>query len=104
VKLTACPSCGAPRPAGGRCPRCPWTPHKQTRPDLRTNASKRRHAKAVAAWVAVNGWWCPGWRVPAHPATRLTADHITPVAADGDPDGPLQVLCLSCNSRKAAST
>ncbi|MDH6679241.1 5-methylcytosine-specific restriction protein A [Rhodococcus sp. LBL1] len=74
------------------------TPTKVTR----TWAERQRRAQTVADHKATHGNWCPGYQVPAHASDRLTADHITPVAAGGAPDGPLGVLCVSCNSRKGA--
>lgn len=74
------------------------TPTKATR----TWAERQRRARAVRAHRREHGDWCPGYQVPAHPATDLTADHVTPIARGGRPDGPLTVLCRSCNSRKAA--
>jgi hypothetical protein len=32
----------------------------------------------------------PGWRRPAHHVTDLAGDHVIPVAAGGDEDGPLR--------------
>jgi hypothetical protein len=75
------------------------TPTKATR----TTAERQRRATAVAAHRAKHGDVCLGdTRHPAHPCTDLTADHITPVALGGAPDGPLRVTCRSANSRKAA--
>jgi 5-methylcytosine-specific restriction endonuclease McrA len=34
----------------------------------------------------------------------LTADHIIPIAHGGNPLGPLQVLCRTCNSRRGAES
>ncbi|MFC9786448.1 HNH endonuclease [Rhodococcus sp. NPDC127528] len=68
----------------------------------RTHGERMRRAQAVAAHRLQHGNWCPGHGVPAHAATDLTADHTTPIAQGGAPDGPLGVLCRSCNSRKAA--
>lgn len=76
--------------------RRPYTPREQA-----------RRAAAVAEHVARNGEWCPGWGSrPTHTAPRatLTADHVTPVAAGGLEEGPLAVLCRSCNSAKGART
>ncbi|TXG90681.1 hypothetical protein DW322_11215 [Rhodococcus rhodnii] len=73
------------------------TPTKSTR----DWAERQRRATAVNAHRARHGGWCPGYGVPAHHATDLTADHIVPVARGGDPRGPLTVLCRSCNGRKA---
>ncbi len=76
---------------------------RQVRPY--TAAERRRRALAVQAWVAENGPVCPGWRRPAHavPREELTADHPDPVAAGGDEEQPLEVLCRSCNGAKADS-
>ncbi|QCQ93040.1 HNH endonuclease [Rhodococcus sp. SGAir0479] len=74
------------------------TPTKVTR----TAAERKRRKTAVDAHRAVHGDWCPGFEVPAHPSDRLTADHLTPIALGGAPDGPLGVLCVSCNARKGA--
>lgn len=43
---------------------------------------------------------CPGYGQPPHPASILAADHVDPIGAGGAIDGPLQVLCTGCNSRK----
>ncbi|MFE5790616.1 HNH endonuclease [Rhodococcus erythropolis] len=74
------------------------TPTKTTR----TAAEQKRRATAVTEHRAREGNWCPGYenRQP-HPATDLTADHITAIANGGAPDGPLQVLCRSCNSARS---
>jgi 5-methylcytosine-specific restriction enzyme A len=54
----------------------------------------------VREWIEVNGYVCPGWGRDPHPSDRLTADHVIPVAAGGDEQGELGVLCGPCNSRK----
>lgn len=59
---------------------------------------------AVNAYRDEYGDWCPGYERPPHPAADLTADHIEEIAMGGQPDGPLQVLCRSCNGRKAMRT
>lgn len=65
------------------------------------NAWRKASAAAVAGHRATAGDWCPGWRVPAHPATDLTGDHIVPKAQGGSDDpANIQVLCRACNSRK----
>ncbi|BAD56365.1 hypothetical protein CRM89_00300 [Nocardia sp. FDAARGOS_372] len=74
------------------------TPTKATR----DTAERRRRADAVARHRAAHGDWCPGWQRPAHPSTDLTADHRTPIAAGGDPAGPLDVLCRGCNAARGA--
>jgi len=42
----------------------------------------------------------PGFGLPLHLPTDLTADHVTPVASGGSDAGALAVLCRSCNGRK----
>lgn len=95
---------------GSRCPACATTVEtertrrkRQRRPQA-TASETRRRAAAVADWVAVRGWVCPGWQCPAHPSTDLTADHVIPYAVSGTEDGPLTVLCRPCNGRKQANT
>lgn len=60
---------------------------------------RRRRAEAVAAWVAVRGWWCPGFQREPHPARDLTAAHSRAVGLGGK-DSEVGVLCRSCNSRQ----
>ncbi|GAA1436352.1 hypothetical protein GCM10009616_35890 [Microlunatus lacustris] len=72
---------------------------------LARNSSRRertRRTEAVQDWVAVHGWLCPGWERPAHPSQDLTAAHVV-AAAHGGADGPLTVLCRSCNSRQGVA-
>jgi hypothetical protein len=76
----------------------------QRRPLRRTYSEQQRRARTVADWRIQVGDWCPGYQVPAHAAAHLQADHVTEVAAGGREDGPLQVLCPACNSRKARAT
>ncbi|MFI9558857.1 hypothetical protein [Nonomuraea endophytica] len=95
-----CPDCHQLHAGTGRCARCSTRAKRQVRPY--TSAERTRRAAAVATWRAEHGDWCPGWRRPGHPARDLTADHIQAVAAGGREDGPLGVLCVSCNGRKAA--
>ena len=54
----------------------------------------------VMQWVQVHGWVCPGYGRAAHESHDLTADHIAPLGKGGDPFGPVQILCRSCNSRR----
>ncbi|WP_182357764.1 HNH endonuclease [Tomitella gaofuii] len=72
------------------------TPTKVTR----TWAERQRRAGVVESWRKFRGDWCPGFERPPHRSSDLTADHVTPVASGGAADGPLGVLCRSCNSRK----
>lgn len=81
-------------------------PHRDRRPGY-GNVEIVRRAETVAAWRAVHGELCPGWKRAPHQADAgnpLTADHLTPVAAGGAEAGPLGVLCRSCNSSKKALT
>lgn len=94
--------------AGSRCSKCEAERERNRKPrptnTTRTSSERTRRAAAVRAHVHRYGYWCPGWQRPAHATPDLTADHITPIAAGGQPDGELQVLCRSCNGRKAART
>ena len=72
-----------------------------TRPALHNHWGERqRRAAVVKAWRAEHGDLCPGYRRPPHQASDLCADHILPVGMGGAEDGPLGVLCRSCNSSK----
>jgi 5-methylcytosine-specific restriction enzyme A len=67
----------------------------------------RLRDRIVRQHVAAHGWTCPGHGRPPHPVEpgKLTGDHIVPrsVAPDRRLDpANVQVLCLSCNSRKGA--
>jgi 5-methylcytosine-specific restriction protein A len=88
--------------------RCPEhrRARERGRPQRPTNLTRdaterQRRADAVAAHRRTHGNWCPGYGVPAHPSSDLTADHVISVAMGGDPNGELQVLCRSCNGRKS---
>lgn len=114
MPLKLCLDCGK-LSKGARCPPCADVkrrasnarirPHSQRRPDY-TSAERARRAKAVAAHRAMYGELCPGWMRPAHmagPSNPLTADHVHEVRHGGSEQGPLGVLCRSCNSGKGAS-
>jgi 5-methylcytosine-specific restriction protein A len=63
------------------------------------NAQAEHNSALVAAWRNVHGDWCPGWGVPAHAATDLTAAHSVPLAA-GVVTLADSVLCRACNTRQ----
>lgn len=91
----------------GLCPAC-HREYERQRPARAVYDSprwRRLQAAVLRQWVRVHGWLCPGAGRPAHPSHDLTVDHIVAVAAGGDPWAPsnLQVLCRSCNGRKAAT-
>ena len=70
---------------------------------------KERQYKRVTVenYIKQFGMVCPGYKVIPHSANEknpLTADHITPKHAGGDPFGPLRVLCRKCNSRRGQQT
>ena len=65
---------------------------------------RTRRAAAVAAWREEVGDICPGYNRKPHASSDLTADHITPRSKGGHEDGPLAILCRSCNSRKRNRT
>ena len=63
--------------------------------------------KTVENYIKQYGNLCPGYERVPHNATDnnpLTADHIVPKHAGGNPFGPLRVLCRSCNSRRGQKT
>lgn len=99
-----CAQCGAPVVARTYCDTC-QTEKRRTAPlsptarHANTTTERQRRKAAVLAWVRINGWVCPGWQRAPHPAHDLTAAHITAVR-DGGGDGPLTVLCRSCNSKQ----
>lgn len=99
-----CIDCGT-LTSGTRCPihQANRERGRKQRPTNTTRdwAERQRRAFAVTAHRQVNGNWCPGYGVQAHPSSDLTADHVVSINAGGDPNGPLQVLCRSCNGRKA---
>ena len=100
--LRPCLTCG--RPCRG--PRCdlhqlPIRKQGQQGRVKRTWPERLRRRAAVEEHVREVGWICPGWGRPPHPSEDLTADHVI-AQAIGGAEGPLQVLCRSCNGRKAA--
>jgi 5-methylcytosine-specific restriction protein A len=101
-----CNVIGCTEPAAPRHGRCPdhLTEKRRTAPlsptaiDARSNRERQRRAAVVATWIEAHGHWCPGWQRPPHPATDLTAAHVTAVADGGhELNG---ALCRSCNSRQ----
>ena len=90
--MRPCIVCGEPT-KGARCPR-----HQRAKPG-RSYAERQRRRRVVAAHIATFGNICPGYNREPHEAGDLTADHLLPRVAHGD-DGPLAVLCRSCNARK----
>jgi hypothetical protein len=101
------------RPGSGTAARCP--PCKQAH-DRAHNARRRaqdsypeqqRRRQAVAAHVAVHGWWClglEGYDHQPHPTRDLTAHHLDAPGAGGPEHGPLAVICRSLNSSIGART
>ena len=92
-------------------PRCPGHQAQVERHQHRTTPTKvyfdrdrKRRKAAVDEHRRQHGNWCPGWRVPAHDAIDLTADHKVELQEGGRWDGELAVLCRACNSRKARVT
>jgi 5-methylcytosine-specific restriction endonuclease McrA len=81
------------------CPRCKQ--ELAARKVDRSWRERQRRKRVVAAWVREHGYVCPGYGRPAHPASDLTADHITPRSGGGE-HGPLRVLCRRCNSARGA--
>jgi hypothetical protein len=95
MPLRPCLSCGQPT-RNPRCPNCQRL-HDNKRyrnrgPRIYDQDGWRQHSATLRAqWVATEGWTCPGWHTPPHPATDLVVDH------------DIGILCRQCNSRKAAT-
>jgi 5-methylcytosine-specific restriction protein A len=104
----ACLGCGRRVRGRSRCKTCTALRERATktarRPERRTYSEQQRRARTVADWRIQVGDWCPGYERPAHQAAHLQADHVVEVSAGGSEDGPLQVLCSSCNNAKARAT
>lgn len=105
-----CAQPGCPRiQAGSRCAQHQAERDKHYRATTPTKVhepqDRARRKAAVDNHRAVNGEWCPGWGREPHALTPadggLTADHVHDIQHGGRPTGPLQVLCRSCNARKA---
>lgn len=98
-ELRPCADCGADC-RGTRCRPCyrkAFPPRVVREYNWR---ERQRRKAAVDAHRAEFGDVCPGYGVEPHPSSRLTADHEVPVGAGGAEDGPLAILCVSCNARK----
>lgn len=95
-------------PGQSRCPQHrPKDLRKRVRPQY--DSTWQKIAKeAVAKYQQVNGNVCNGYERPPHEVVlpnRLSADHITPVARGGTNDPMnIDILCVSCNSRKRDRT
>ena len=92
------------------CPRCRRVqcvcavPYRRGKQKWSNKEERDYKARAVAEWVARYGWVCPGYQVAQHESYELSADHLTPLSWGGDPLGPVQILCKSCNSRRSLET
>lgn len=66
-----------------------------------TYKETQRRRRAVEDHLKQFGPVCPGYGRDPHQvdASTLTADHIIPRSVGGE-EGPLRVLCRSCNSRR----
>jgi hypothetical protein len=102
-----CPRCT--KPCWGKlCRACHTANHVSTALPARTALQwdwqeRKRRARVVQEWRAVNGDMCPGLPGirPAHYSEHLTADHALEIALGGEEHGELTVLCRSCNSAKS---
>lgn len=111
------------QPGSRRCerhykpPRKPWNNNQYRANRRKTSGSKYQQSQSwrerqykrvtVENYIKQYGYLCPGYEVPPHIVGKdnpLTADHIVPKHAGGDPFGPLRVLCRKCNSRRGQKT
>lgn len=91
----------------GRCAGCASSTKAEKNRRLRGSSEyQRARAELVATHLERHGRWCPGFERDPHRLTggqKLTVDHVVPLASGGTHDrSNLQVLCSSCNGRKAA--
>ena len=99
-RVRLCPTCGALTLEREHC-----RPRPRRQPFRHTRAWRKLSETFRAEWVAAHGWWCPGWKRPAHASRDLTVDHILAVALGGAlfDRRNLRVLCRSCNWRAGQS-
>lgn len=71
-------------------------------PHTWTAGSTRRWRKRRAAQLKAEPR-CQACLAQGFITVATQADHITPIANGGDPDGPLQSLCAPCHDRKTAN-
>lgn len=101
ARSTVCIGCGNPTTNGSRCIDCNRGFRRAVRnPAYDDPRWRKRRTRDLAEHRAKHGDICPGYKRPPHPASRLTDDHIDPLALGGDLLGPTQILCDSCNTRK----
>jgi hypothetical protein len=102
-----CPLCMKPPVRGSnRCAKHGGKAWGSNRPSASSLGYDSQHAalsvRIREAWVAKNGWVCPGWNRPPHPRRDLALHHI-----DGNNRNPhpanLTVLCTSCNTAEAVT-
>lgn len=74
---------------------------KAANPVYATYAWRKRRTRELREHRAVHGDTCPGFRRTPHRAPRLSLDHVTPLGMGGAVDGPTQILCPSCNTRRS---
>jgi len=105
-----CPDClalGHLVPTSRADGRCSLHPRQAPRPRGPHDDPRHRalRAKVLHAWVGANGWVCPGFGVPSHPARDLQLDHVLAVSEGGAPfdEGNAAVLCKTCNTRKGGA-
>jgi hypothetical protein len=68
---------------------------------------RRIRAEMIAEHVRTFGPVCPGWQREPHAVnpSKLTLDHLQPVALGGavDDRANVRVLCVTCNQRRGKS-
>lgn len=85
-----CLACGQPQ-GTNNCNHIRTYPHK-VREQMRAT---------VKQWKQQHGDYCPGYGMPPHRASDLTADHVIPWSLNPTPTNTkLTVLCRACNGRK----
>src|SRR5689334_14408610 len=93
-----CPGCGATGTQQGRCARC-RAEKERARGTRQQRGYTTQHQRLRTQAITLHPW-CTQCGTTDH----LTADHIVPLSRGGRTElHNLQVLCLSCNSRKRDS-
>lgn len=104
MATTVCLGCGERTTNGSRCPRCSGGSRAHRGPSpYRDPRWRARVQRELARHRATFGARCPRCLRPElaeDKGTRLSLNHVTPLALGGDLMGPVEVMCVRCNSEQ----